>query len=181
MTFKHGKFSDSPVMRQFERVAIKRGMVKPDEIVKKASPALEPSNDLFSDIFKLANTLRDRGFEKEANELEDNIIIFKTAETHLYKAIDETGEDLLEFAHPKGSVKMHDAKDELGVVEDLLDKHRKILEVVNKTPTGKYAGVLSALAEDLGIKKKADLNDVDAQAPIDAAARNPGRMSPIRR
>lgn len=159
MTFKHGKFSDSPVMRQLEIVAIKRGMVTPDKIVKKASPTLEPSSDLFSDIFKLANTLRDRGFEKEANELEDNIINYKTAETHLYKAIDETGEDLLEFAHPKGSVKMHDAKDELGVVEDLLDKHDKILKVVNKTPTGKYASVINALAEDLGIKKKADLAD----------------------
>jgi len=172
MTFKHGKFSDSPVMRQLERVAIKKGMFKPEEIVKKASISLEPSEDLFSDILKLANSLRDRGFEKEANELEDNIITYKTAETHLYKAIDETGEDLLEFAHPNGSVKMHDAKDEMGVVEDLLDKHEKILKIVNKTPTGKYASVLSALAEDLGIKKKAELNDVDSQSMIDAAARN---------
>ncbi len=172
MTFKHGKFSDSPMMRAYERVAIKKGLVKPEEMVKTASVSLEPSDDLFSDILKLSGALRDRGFEKQADELENNIIMFKTAETHLYRAIDEDGEDLLQFAHPKGSTKMHPAKDNHGDVEDLLDQHEKILKVVNKTPTGKYASVVNKIAMDLGIKKKAEINDFGKMDAVESAARN---------
>src|SRR5690606_32866087 len=76
---------------------------------------------------------------KHAQDLEESIVAYKTAETHLYKVHEENGEDLLDFAHPEGDFKVGDSKDGLGDVETNLSAHKKMVDVVNKTPTGKLA------------------------------------------
>jgi flagellar motility protein MotE (MotC chaperone) len=93
-------------------------------------------------ILALCAKLRDGGFEKQASSLEQKFLTYKVASTHLYRAIDEDGEDLVNAAHPDGEHKVEDASDDLGTVETLLTKHKKIVDVVNKTPTGKLSAYL---------------------------------------
>jgi cob(I)alamin adenosyltransferase len=149
MTLKHINFSDSPVMRELERRAVKQGTFQPqvEEIVKQAAltPKYAASGNLYNDMFAVAKGLRQLGFEKEANSLEEKILICKQAETHLYRAIDEDGEDVLEFAHPDGDTHIADAKDNHGEVETGLSAHQKIIEMLSKQPTGKTAQVLSGV------------------------------------
>lgn len=137
MTLKHIKFDESQTMRSLERVAIKKGLLKPKEIVKEAQVNLATSDNLYSDLVGLANGLRQRGFMKEAESLEDKIHRVKLAETHLYRAIDEDGQDLLDFAHPDGDVRVSDSP--YGVVETIDSAHSKMIDMVAKKPTGKYA------------------------------------------
>jgi hypothetical protein len=147
MTFKHIKFEESPIMRSLEQVAIDKGMFNDTELekmVKKASesgPSYSPTGDVYADLIRLANGLRDRGFTAEANSLEDKVFIHKQAETHLYRAIDEDGEDLLGFAHPDGDVEVAPSSGGHGIAETLEGTHKKMLDVVNKTPTGKFASI----------------------------------------
>lgn len=160
MIFKHKKLSESVVMREFEKVAIAKKMVKVEEpiITKEASASYQPSNNLIDDMLKLANGLRSRGFEKDASSLEEKVLTYKLAETHLYRAIDEDAEDMLEFAHPKKDKIVFDAANGDGEIEDTLSQHKKILDIVNKQPKKVAFDVLAETADILGLKKKADAN-----------------------
>ncbi len=180
MTIKHINFSDSPVMRGLERNAIKNKTFQPkaEEIVKQASlNKYASTNNLYNDMFILASGLRQSGFLKEAEILENKIIICKQADTHLYRAIDEDGEDLIDFAHPDGSVHISDAKDDNGNIENPLSKHKKIVDIVNKQPTGKMASILINAAETLNIKtSQFDINNYikpkSEVTPTDVATTN---------
>jgi hypothetical protein len=166
MTFKHIKFNDSPVMRELARQAVAKGDFSSEEevraVVKIASSkkkvSYEPTDNLELDIMKLARGLRERGFEKDADSLEHQFTLYKEAETHLYRVIDEDGDDLIDFAHPDGEVPITDSKD--GVVETQLTQHKKIVDIVNKAPTGnvKAANALvSEAANILGIRTAEDV------------------------
>ncbi len=161
MIFKHKKLSESVVMREFEKVAIAKKMVKVEEpiITKEASASYQPSNNLIDDMLKLANGLRSRGFEKDASSLEEKVLTYKLAETHLYRAIDEDAEDMLEFAHPKKDKIVFDAANGDGEIEDTLSQHKKILDIVNKQPKKVAFDVLAETADILGLKKKADVKN----------------------
>ncbi len=156
MTFKHVKFEDSPTMRALEKVAKEKGLVKPEPLQKKASVTKKadytPSDDFMENIFKLCAGLRANGLEKAAAEVEVNYLKYKQAQT-LYETSKEKGEDLIQAAHPKGSHKLEGVEgNELAVVEDILDQHNKLVEIVNKKPTGKLsnAQVLSEVKKALG-------------------------------
>jgi len=139
---KSGNFLDSEIMRSLETVAIKRGLITPDPIKKEASSKdLKTSDDLHDDLINLVSLLKNRGYEKEANLLEDKIHIHKMAETHLYNTHDETGEDLIDFAHPDGDFEVAPSKDDYGKVETVLSTQKKIIEKIHKIPTGKYAAM----------------------------------------
>jgi hypothetical protein len=150
MTFKHVKFEDSPTMRALEKVAKEKGLVKPEPIQKQASAPkkldLTASTDLMENIFKLCTGLRAQGFVKEAAELEVDYLNYKRAQT-LYQAHKETGEDLLQMAHPDGSHKLEDVEGDEAVFEDLLDRHVKSLQMVNKKPTGKLTNANALIKE----------------------------------
>jgi hypothetical protein len=143
MTFKHIKFEDSPVMRSLERIAKEKGLVKPSEpLIKTATPKtdLTPTPSLLTNLLKLCTGLREKGFEKQANELEVYLVNYKKAES-IYETSKEKGEDLVHAAHPDGSHELEDV-DVIGdgaVFEDILDQMVKSLEVVNKKPTGKLS------------------------------------------
>jgi len=149
MTYKHVKFEDSVVMRSLEKVAQEKGLVKPEPLTKTAAAKtdLTPSNSLLDNVLKLCAGLRDRGFDKQANELEVNLLNYKKAEATLYEAFPEKGEDLIYSAHPKGSHKLEgvDAQDDGAVVEDILDQHAKSVQMIEKKPTGKLASTLEAI------------------------------------
>src|SRR6266404_8257204 len=121
MIFKNRPLTDSVVMQEFERIAISKNMVKPEIISKQASDntvKLEPTKDLIIDMLNLAEGLRVKGFDKEAESLEGKVLAYKTAETHLYRAIDEDADDMLDFAHPKKNRVKFEAKDGHGDFED---------------------------------------------------------------
>ncbi|HEY5268398.1 MAG TPA: hypothetical protein VII94_04665 [Candidatus Saccharimonadales bacterium] len=159
MTFKHVKFEDSPIMRSLEKVAQEKGLIKPNVLEKIASCPkkldMTPTSDLMENIFKLCTGLRAQGFTKAATELEVKYLNYKQAQT-LYEAHAEKGEDLIEAAHPKGSHHLENVEGDEAVFEDILDKHKKIVDVVNKTPNGKLSessAVINAVKTVLSEKK----------------------------
>lgn len=163
MTLKHIDFHDSPVMRELERQAFKKGTVVTPvaDIVKKASAQkrFASTGELFVDLIRLAEGLRERGFSDQATVLESKIFAYK-------KAAQEYNSEL-SAAHPDGDVTMGEASNGLGDVETLESAHEKMVEVVNKKPTGKQAAlianILKASEEALELKKKAQAGDESAE------------------
>lgn len=153
MTFKHTKF-DSPTLRALEKIAVEKGLVKPEPLEKKAAVTKKadytPTPSLMENIFKLCAGLRDNGLKKEADEIEMNYLNLKRAQT-LYETSKETGDDLVHDAHPKGSHKLEGVEGDEATIEDILDQHLKIVEVVNKKPTGKLsnASILNSVKKVL--------------------------------
>jgi hypothetical protein len=129
-------------MRSLEKVAQEKGMIKHDPVVKTAAKKdpvnLIPSDSLLDNLMKLCAGLRERGFIKQAEDVENNLVAFKQAQT-MYDVSGEEGKDVVEFAHPEGSHKLEglDAQNEGAVVEDILDQMAKSIDVVEKKPTGK--------------------------------------------
>jgi hypothetical protein len=160
MTLKHINFDNSEVMRELERLDAKKNpghVWKPKSLEKKAS--IKHTGDLFHDMIMLVASLREAGKISEANRLQEKISLYKKAENvHLYRAIDEDGEDLLEFAHPEGDVEVAPSANGYGKVETLLGQHKKIVDMIQKSPTGKQASakdtLLAKVAKDLGLEKR---------------------------
>ncbi len=140
MVLKHIDFYDSPTMRELARQSLKAGTIKPAPVVKEAfkKNSLEPSSNVFTDMVRLADGLRSKGYVKEAQALEEKIVNFKKAEREYDRLLDD--------AHPEGDVEMAEASNGLGVVETLPTAHQKNVEMVQKRPTGKQAQVSNILA-----------------------------------
>ena len=128
--------------------------------VKEADVVVMDRISFDENILKLCSGLRAKGFDKHADGIERKFLAYKTAaNTHLYRAHDEDGEDLINAAHPDGDPNMGDG--EHGDVETILSKHKKIVDVIQKEPTGKLGFYVEqckiALGEDdTAIKKKYD-------------------------
>lgn len=157
MSFKHGKFEDSATMRSYIRTASNKGWIESESLKKTASAEddFSISENLTENVIKLCSGLRKSGMIKQAEELENKFFIYKKAEA-LYDVSGETGDDLVDAAHPNGSHKLENVDGPESVVETILEQHKKNLEVVNKKPTGKLASnkdILSAvkiaLAQDV--------------------------------
>ena len=137
MTIKSIDSYDSSVLWNMAKIAEEKNLIKDKSNITKIASSIkkeaELTKDVVANILVFASQLRKNNFNDYADLIENKILNYKKAE-HLYKTHKEDMNDLLEFAHPEGSPKMGDAKDNMGEVEDLLDQHRKILEVVNKYP-----------------------------------------------
>lgn len=162
MSLKTKKFNDSVVMKSFKHLALEKGMIKPEEIKKEAKAVLDlnPVEDFTSNVMKLIAGLRKDGLEKFANDLEDHFVNYKMAESS-YGVHKETGDDLVDMAHPKGSHKLEGVLGD-ATIETILDNHLKMMQIVNKKPSGKLSSakeiinaVKVSLAEDeMDIKRK---------------------------
>lgn len=146
MTFKHAKFEDSAVMRSLEKLAREKGLVEPEKITKTASSKVQltPTSALMENVLNLCAGLRQAGFHKHAEELEEKFVAYKQAQT-MYETSKETGEDLVDRAHPKGSHHLENVDSDEAVVETIVDKHLKNLKMIEKEPTGKLASSKSIL------------------------------------
>jgi hypothetical protein len=119
---------------------------------------LEPTNDLLFDISKLAEALRRQGKVAQADLLEKKAVLHKLADNvHLYRAIDEDGEDLINFAHPDKAVEAVDG----GEFNTILTRHDQVMDNIKKQPTGKVAAILEDVEGLLGLKKKADVSPAE--------------------
>jgi len=125
-------------MKALEKLAQSKGLVKPEEAPKKTAAKkldLSPSENLLDNILRLSAGLRSQGFHKHADDLEKSYLQFKQADS-LYETSKETGDDLVDQAHPKGSHKLEGVEGD-AVVETIVDAKKKIEEIANKKPTGK--------------------------------------------
>ena len=151
MTHNYTKKPVSEVARSLEKIALEKGLFKPEPVNSHKSPteafkiatALAPTDNLAENILKLCHGLRTQGFDKYASELEVKFLQYKQAAANgLYDVWHHgepsSGEEVLHQAHPDGSHKMVDVDGD-AVVEDLLEKQKKIQQVILKTPTGKLA------------------------------------------
>jgi hypothetical protein len=97
-------------------------------------------NDNFNvNIIKLCAKLRSSGLSSFASEIESKFVALKKAETELYNINTQTAEQRVADAHPDGSVNLFD--DPEGEVETVTDAHKKIMDILEKMPTGKLASV----------------------------------------
>lgn len=119
------------------------------DVVKKVEYYIPTTEE---NILVLCEKLRTNKFEKYANLLEEKFLSFEKEASEMYKVHNETGDDLVNAAHPNGDVEMGKASDELGEVETILSKHNKIVDVVNKQPTGKLATYIKQCKMALGDK-----------------------------
>lgn len=152
MTLKHIDFYDSPVMIELAKNAIKKGSVKPsvsDVIGRVASTRkYAATGDLFVDLIKLADGLRERGLVSDAIALEGKIVDYKRA-------------SIMDEAHPEGDVEIAKAEGGHGVVETKPTEHKMLEEIVRRNPTGKMASLTQSIlkmAESV-LVKEADENN----------------------
>jgi hypothetical protein len=151
--FRHIKLSDSIVMANLVEIAHKKGWLKeeptPPLLTKQASQENSeiPADDLDANLLRLASLLRAESLVSYATNLEERFVNYKVAKTNLYKAFKETGESFLEEAHPEGDPILTDNPE--GMIEGLTTKHKKIVDMIQKQPTGKYAGKQAASMEKL--------------------------------
>lgn len=156
MTFKHVKFGDSEMMRSFEKVAFEKGLAKPEVITKKASSIdLVATDDLMHNIVKLCAGLRQSGFDKYADELESNFLALKMSSS-IYETSKETGEDLVDSAHPDGSHELENVDGD-SLVETIIDQQLADLEMAKKNPTGKMSNAQAINSVRVVLEKKAIL------------------------
>src|SRR5258708_5619450 len=121
-------------------------------------------------LLKLCSGLRNKGFNSHAESIEQKFLIYKSAaNTHLYQAHDEDGEDLINAAHPDGDVNMGDG--ERGDVETILSQHKKIVDVINKTPTGKLATYVNQCKVAIGATPLVPAEDEPYNTAKDALAK----------
>lgn len=139
MTYKKADFYSSPTMRQFSKIASDKGWLKSEKpIEKKASVASEPKGFVENAISLTAELRKQNNvvLNKLAEEIEYNLMQYKVAS--VYGVFNETGEDLVDQAHPDGSHKMEGMMGD-AVIETVVDQQKKIHEVVFKKPKGKLA------------------------------------------
>ena len=99
--------------------------------------AQRPDKNLDSNILKLCSGLRAQGLVSYANTLEKKFLQYKQANA-LYDVSGESGEDVVNQAHPDGSHAMENMEGD-ATIETILDRSKKIQQVVSKQPTGKLA------------------------------------------
>jgi len=145
MTQKHIGFSDSIVMKELEKIAVKDKLIefeKKPEIQAKASTELKETGDVFMDSITLAESLREKGFNKQAALLEKRALEYKeqTKEgSEQYNWWEEDGDSFLEFAHKNDYHEPLPSSNDYGRVEDEIGEHKKIMQSVERQPTGKTA------------------------------------------
>jgi hypothetical protein len=148
MTYKNVKFEESLVMRSLEALAVKKGLISNDPVVKQASKVEPLVKDLNQKIMKLCSGLRQEGLTSYANELESKFLLLKKAE------------NILDEAHPDGSVDLKDMEGD-ATIEDLKDQKKKIEDIIKKTPKGKFANdIINLVKIVLADESRDDLENV---------------------
>jgi len=182
MTFKHTQHWDSELSRSLEKVAIAKGLIKPEPAIKKSAAVIKqadttPTSNLMENIFKLCAGMRSNGLIKEAVEVETNYLNYKSAQT-LYEAFKETGDDVIQQAHPDGSHKMEDIDSDEATFEDILDQHVKILQVMDKKPSGKLSSTAQVLRA-VKIVLSQDVTEMSTSQQESLITRNVNRADKI--
>lgn len=121
-----------------------------EEEMKKQYPELNDDGIInakktVKELVSLANDLENMGEAKAAFIIDEQLKIYKSAMDKLYDVTGETGEDLINQAHPGGGPTLFQAKEEGGKVETIVEEHRRNVEKSQKAPTGKQAELINKL------------------------------------
>lgn len=116
---------------------------------------------VINELVKLANDLDEMGETAAADAVDAQVKVYKEAMDKLYDTSTETGEKFLGVAHPGKSPVIAPAKDEGGLVENLIEQQEADLAVMKKTPTGKYAKLM--------VKLIATANKLDEEGDVEGA------------
>ena len=182
MTYKNTTFDQSPTMLSLEKIAAEKGWLKNDPIKKEAKK--KSPEDLLGNLVVLCEKLRENGFNNYARDLESKFLLMKTAASKdsCYDVTNETGEDVIENAHQDGSVKLDKKWSDDGIVETVLDQHKKVLDVIKKMPKGKLSSkniinaVKIVLAEDVKTKSIKDLSNEELDEKIEIFLKGSQRL-----
>ena len=143
MTYKHIGFSESIVMRELEKIAHRTNLIKndPEPIEKTASVKLASSDDLFLDSITLASALREKGFVKQAEKLEQKALQYKIAnkdaQENQYDWWQEDGKTLIDHCHQPDDYEEIPSSKGYGIVENQNEIKKLIEQVMKKQPLGK--------------------------------------------
>jgi len=165
--------------RARQLVEMSRGRLTPQQAQQRAIIELQRRKgaSVALDLVSLAGDLEKMGEHKAARAVDRQLAIYKAALDRLYDITGETGEQLIDKAHPGGGPTMAPAADEGGKVETIVEEQRKNIERATKAPTGKYAFVvrqLVSLANRLEGEGKAN-----AVASVDKALRDIERRASL--
>ena len=141
----------SEVYRSLERQEAKKGFFDPtdEDIIKSAAAkvgsqikktasaeSVEATGDLDLDIVTLASAMRAKGLDKQADDIESCLVMYKQARSNLYDVTVEKNKDFIEFAHRDGDKQIVEGLGEGGVVETIQSAAEKIRAMVAKDPKG---------------------------------------------
>ena len=169
MTYKHIGFSDSIVMKELEKVAYRTNLVQNDPEQEKVATKLTTTDDLFLDTITLATALRDNGFVKQAEKLEEKVLQYKIAskDDDKYNWWQETGSSLIDYSHQVDDYEEIPSAKGDGVVENQNEIHKILEDVLKHQPTGKVGSqnkeivvmAINALGQDQTATLIKELND----------------------
>ena len=185
MSLKYKNFNESIIMRSYVNKALEKGLIKTEDthdttFIKHAASQIkrdEVPQNLNDKILKLCNKLRNSGFEIYADDLEKNFLTYKLSSQQLYNVSKETGEDVINEAHPDGSKKIiEDATADMGIIETTIDQKNKIEKIVNKQPTGKLAANVAAAFIKSSTDNKSNFlkRYIKAYKTVNVYKQNPG-------
>jgi hypothetical protein len=100
---------------------------------------------VIGELLSLAGDLEKMGEVEAAMAVDEQITIYKEALEKLYDVTGETGEQLVEQAHPGGGPTIAPSKEEGGKVETIVEEQKKNIDKATKKPTGKYAELVNNL------------------------------------
>lgn len=93
-------------------------------------------SEVMGEFLKIAS---EQGLVSEAKDSEETIES---------KRVEKSKEDIVEKAHPK-PVFVAESRGDGGLVENLNETHKKIMEIINKMPTGSLVGRYASTSYDL--------------------------------
>ncbi len=145
-----------------------------NEARKRALPIAQHASTV-NELVVLASKLDSMGEVKAAKVVDKQISIYRKAMSQLYNVSGETGDQLIESAHPGGGNVLFETEDDGGRIETIVEEQKKNIEKAMKTPTGKYAFITRQLVSlasrmDKEGKRKASrlidnaINDIKEEA-----------------
>jgi hypothetical protein len=140
---------------------------QPEEHFPNLADDTKVSAAVISSLVSLANDLDAMGAEDAALAVDRRLVLYKEAVDKLYDVHGETGEKLIEMAHPGGGPVIVSTKDEGGKVETIVEEHKKMVEKSTKNPTGKIAKVIQKLIVRANALE--DAGEIEAACAVDNA------------
>jgi len=121
MTYSNINNFNSEVLSKFIKEAEAKGIM-PKASSEKTTQSLQPSKDLFENIFILSAGLKDIGLSSFAQELETKFLQYKKAEKDLYKFNQNAGVQKLIDAHKNDTCKTN----------NVIETNKSVIDVMNK-------------------------------------------------
>lgn len=153
MSFVSNKFVQNCFRKELKKVYSDKGLLTPIEKVASSSKhELSSTEDLFVDLVRLGEELRNRGFFIQADALEEKAFLYKkaynepTAQPEEQEEVENVSfynlqfDNVLEFAHGLPDFQGFDSQVEgKRKVKNINETQQDIMKMVQKQPTGLYS------------------------------------------